>query len=95
MTSTEGREAIIWIREHAAQERGKAHTWLRKNVDQHRRDLGLPTRNQERTVAIRASVRKFTEAVDRLGKRIEVIQGPPKQNPYSAGTHDIGRRLKP
>lgn len=95
MMSTEGREAIIWIQNRGAVERGQSQAWLRKHVGQVRRDLGLPTRNEERRVAIRTSVKKFSEAMDRLGKSINVMQGKPGMNPYSARARDIGQRLKP
>lgn len=64
--STDGREAIMWMREIGRAERGRSQMWLHRNVDSHRQELGLPSRHEERKVAVRASVKKFSEAMERL-----------------------------
>lgn len=66
MMSTEGKEAIIWIQSRAAVERGQSQAWLRKRVNEVRKDLGLPTRHGELMVSLRESTAAFQRSMERM-----------------------------
>lgn len=71
MMSTEGKEAIIWIQSRAAVERGQSQAWLRKRVNEVRKDLGLPTRQQEMMLSLQESIAALGRMMGRTKKSLE------------------------